>query len=300
MSRIVILFCIIIYALLCLGYMKKELSSQMECQVVIYRLIFRLVLPVIGFILWWIVDYNQTQEKQQGLEDLYLTNLDTQDYKEYLNPINKIDEINKISMEEALTVNEYEVRRKMVMNTLQDETVMDCLEILKKALNNEDTETVHYASAIIMHAQNEMLKLVSQKESAYLKAPQDAHAISDWERCLEQIIFSGIYEDQNLYTYYERYKALSDNILKKTSIEEKYYFNRLKLDFKIGDLGHAAILSEKYKEAYPNSEDMVISYMKYCVVSGNKKKLKTFLAELKHLPVQLTQESLQYIRFLQV
>lgn len=269
-------------------------------QETIYRLIWLTMIPVVGFILLGIIDYFAKPSHGELEEYFNVMNSKEIENMGYLRPINVEDEVNKIAMEEALSINEFKTRRKMVMDTLQEENILGYLEVLKKALSNEDTETVHYATAVIINLQNKINQLAIEKEEAYLRNSYSKKVISEWEECLERIIFSGVYDEYYLYKYIRKYKALSEQVLMKEEVEERYYLNRLRLDFKYKDLTHAGEMCEIYKARYPRSEDMVICYMKYYVMSQDKNRLRIFLEELKDLPVTLTQKSLQYIRFFQV
>ena len=82
-------------------------------------------------------------------------------------------ELNNVPMEEALKINDYELRRKMVMDTLKEDNTLDYLNVLKEALENEDSETSHYASSIIMLLQEKTQKQILAKEKALEEDPEN-------------------------------------------------------------------------------------------------------------------------------
>jgi nuclear transport factor 2 (NTF2) superfamily protein len=213
----------------------------------------------------------------------------------YLKPLNKQKEINKVSIEEALNLNSNAYKRQMVMDTLNSDNVLDYIDVLKKALNNTDSETVHYATAVIMETQRKLVDSLLKLRKMYQNDRDDRQAIINYEEALSNTIFSGVFDENNLVKYYEWYKELSDRLLKEDWALESFYDNRIKLDFVLEDYKHAKETCEQFKKQNPYSELMVNRYMEYCILTNDRKLLNQFMEELKSLPVKLTQDTLQYV-----
>lgn len=289
-----------IYFILCFYYSFLYKRKRKKRWDKICTFVITFYIPFLGFLLIFFIHKNEKNQKIQDIESLFFGDGERSLESIYLRKIDKNEELAIVSMEEALNLNEYGVRRKMVMDTLQDDDTIIYLDGLKKALVNEDIETSHYATAVIMEMQRKINDRLVTMEIAYRKDPNNKENEIKYEECLEKIIFSNIYDERNLLKYYEQYKQLSNQILERDEIPERYYLNRIRIDMKTGDFTNAGILCKVYEKNYQYSEDMVICYIKYCVLTCNRLKLDEFLERLRGLPVKLTQESLQYIRFLTI
>ncbi|MDO5517227.1 MAG: hypothetical protein Q4F66_06695 [Clostridium sp.] len=276
-------------------YMRHYLDEDRQKALV--RFIFVLFMPIAGFICFFVMDNHNQTNKNEFINDIYMKNKGRIENMSYLHHFQKEHELNKIPMQEALNMNEFKLRRKVIMDTLQDENIFGYLDVLKEAINNKDTETSHYAASVILEMQKKINNRLQALENQYKAHPDKKAILEKLEENYEKIIFGNLYDEMNLSIYRERYKEISDEILKNDSAEEKYYLNRIEFDFKMCDFTHAKILCDKYKKSYPKSEDMVLCNIKYCVLSHNKEQLDEFFEELPNLPVHLTMKSLEYVRF---
>lgn len=259
------------------------------------RFVVVAAIPVVGFVLMWCADFffgRNDEKKVSTITELF----DNTTELELLKPVNVDDEVNRIPMVDALILGDYGYRRKMIVNTLKDDDTIEYLDVLRDALVNEDSETSHYASAIIMDVQGKLQDSLIKKEELFLKNRNDRSAALDYEEELYKLITSGIYDERNLNKYYVRYKMVSDSILKLSDIPEHCIDHRIDIDLKTDDTAHASDMCNVYRAVYPESETMVIDNIKVCIKMNDRQRLYSFLDELKNYPVLLTSQSLQYIR----
>ncbi len=285
---------LITYFILCFTIAKKKSSNTHEF---ICGFVFMFFIPIVGCIIFWMINKKEGQVPLENIEHIF--HGENESDLMFLSPINKEDELNKVSIEEALNINDYDLRRKMIVATMQNDDITEYLGVLKQALLNDDIETVHYASAVIMEAQKKINEMVISVKRRYKENPEEMSNIEAFEMALEKIIFSGAYDDRNLIKYYEEYKQLSNELLKKENLDEKYYYNRIKIDYKIGDLAHAEKLCKRYRKEYPKSENMIISNLKYCVLTNNKEMMDEFIGSIGDCLQNLSYEAMQYIKFYQ-
>lgn len=262
----------------------------------LFRFVIIFMIPVFGFVFMWYADFYENKMKKESGRDLQLI-MENNAELELLKPIDVNDEINKVPMVEALQMGDYAYRRKMVVDTLKEEDTSVYLDVLREALLNEDSETSHYASAIIMDIQGKLQDALFRKEIAFHENMDDPDAAYEYERELYRVIKSGIYDSRNLNKFYVKYKVVSDRILKEKNVTESCYHNRIDIDFATEDVVHAKTMCELYKEKFPTSEEMVVDNIKLCIKMQDREKLDEFFEELKNLPVLLTSYSLQYVRF---
>ena len=71
---------------------------------------------------------------------------------------------NIVPLEEALIVNEPELRRELIMNVLNDNPE-EYVELLKQARMNEDVEVVHYAITAMVELSKEYDSKLQELES---------------------------------------------------------------------------------------------------------------------------------------
>lgn len=261
----------------------------------IYSLIVIFCIPFLGILIYeagiyFVKKYANTEK----------VGLDTEKDMEFfrVQEINVQNEINVIPMDEALSLNEVSIRRQTVMKTLLSENLEAYLAVLKKALENEDTETSHYATTVILEMQNKIMDALMKQEVAYRANPQDEEILFLWNDSLLKVLNSGLFNEKNIIKYSRMYVELSDKILMNDSVDQHYLLERILYDFVRKDYTHAYSLCVRYKDLYPQSEDMVLCFMQYYVDTKDKKGLDEFLKEVKSMPVVLSQKTLQYIRFL--
>ncbi|RDY30333.1 hypothetical protein [Lachnotalea glycerini] len=284
-----------IYALLCILYFVYLKKAVKETNNIIFHMITVICIPIFGFVLVSLMDYFIQVMRADETDYSYYIGEKKYEDLHYLKPLNKQKEIDKVSIEEALNLNSNTYKRQMVMDTLSSDNVLDYIDVLKKALGNTDSETVHYATAVIMETQRKLVDSLLKLRRAYQQDMDNRYAITNYEEALSNTIFCGVFDENNLAKYYEWYKELTDKLLKEEWSLERFFDNRIKLDFILGDFRHAKETCEQFKKQNPYSELMVNRYIEYCINTQDKKLLNQFMEELKGLPVKLTQETLQYI-----
>ena len=273
-------------------YMEREHLEE-----AVFRGIICLVMPVFGYLFFWLLDYFVRRNSEEGMRNLYLGNQKAVDDFSLLRPIEKQEEINKVPVLEALAADDYRYRRKIIMDTLKDEDIISYLPVLKRALENEDTETSHYASAVIMDAQKRAHEYLTEKEAAFEADPDDREVLEAFEQELFKVLFGDVFDERNTRKYFSVYQMVSDRLWKLEDRKDAYFHNRFLVDLELGDIGHASQTCEAFKKECPDSEDRVVDTIQLCVRMENREMLDAFLEELRHLPVFLTGKSLQYIRF---
>ncbi len=187
-------------------------------------------------------------------------------------------------------------RRKVVVDTLKEDAV-EYIDVLREALLNDDTETSHYASSVIMDIEGKLQASLLQKEVNFHENMQNREAAYAYEQELYKVIKSGLYEKRDLHKHYVKYKVVSDVLFAEETVPEVCLHNRIDVDFETGDIRHAEKICSRYKKEFPSSEEMVVDHIKLYIRMQDKEALDKFLQHLKELPVLLTAHSLQYIRF---
>ncbi len=276
---------------------RYEEDGTPSTQKALLRFVITFMLPVLGFLFLWFSDFCENRVKQHNSRASEFFLFEQEISLDLLKTINYAEEINKVPMVEALQMGDYSFRRKMVVDTLREDDTLEYVNVLKEALLNEDAETSHYASSVIMDLQGKLQSALSKKEEQFYAEPENLSAAYAYEEELYKVIKSNVYDSRNLKKYYAKYKSVSNQLLGVALPGELCYHNRIEIDVETNDLEHAKEICDAYADAYPESEEMVADNLKLCIRLQDRKRMDNFLMRLKQMPVMLTAHSLQYVRF---
>ena len=251
-------------------------------QETVIRLVLALAFPFVGFLLCKLVDYFLKKAPQFQMDSLYLGHGEMLDELELLRPMDKSAEVDKVPG----------------VDTLREQDTAEYLSVLKEALLNEDQETSHYASAVIMDLQKRIQASVLERQRAYRQEPEDPQRQEELEGELYRILESGAFDENSLGRYYAQYREISDVLLAREDGDPQWYHRRVGVDLRTGEDVHAQETAEAFLEKFPENEDAVVDCIQVYLQMRDRKALDRLLDRLGDLPVVLTQKSLTYIRFL--
>lgn len=295
--KIVQIILMILYSLICLFYAYEKRRNQANVQEICFVLLICFLVPVFGFLFLNIIDYVSNRSGSKDYSAIYRGERYCKDELFLLRALDYGAEVNQIPIEDSLKLNEYEHRRKVIMNTLKDEKAEEYIRVLKEALENEDSETSHYASTVIMQLRQKIQEAVIQKEKLYEDTPGILEYAISLEEELYRVIESEVYEKENIYKYYLLYEKISDQLLKQDKPEEKFFFHRIHVNFRQKKYTQMKDLCIHYMQTYPESEDAILSTIELCILTKDGAFLDEFLKVLPNIPVRLTQKTMGYIRF---
>lgn len=247
-------------------------------QETVIRLVLALAFPFVGFLLCKLVDYFLKKAPQFQMDSLYLGHGEMLDELELLRPMDKSAEVDKVPG----------------VDTLREQDTAEYLSVLKEALLNEDQETSHYASAVIMDLQKRIQASVLERQRAYRQEPEDPQRQEELEGELYRVLESGAFDENSLGRYYAQYREISDVLLAREDGDPQWYHRRVGVDLRTGEDLHARETAEAFLEKFPENEDAVVDCIQVYLQMRDRKALD----RLGDLPVVLTQKSLTYIRFL--
>lgn len=288
---------VLLYVFMSCLYAYDRFWNYGRLQEALFTLLLCVTLPVVGFIFVWIKDYYAEKKEEKDFSEIFEGDAFFRDELKMLKPLDRDKELNRVPMKEALIINDYELRRKMVMDTLTEDNTLEYIDVLQEALENEDSETSHYASSIIMQLQAKVQNRMTQREKEFERNPQDRKVMVLYERELFQLLTSRLLEKDNLRRYFMRYAKLSNRLLEEQKPEEEYILHRVQICFLERNFTETIPILERYLELYPKSEDAVLCKIKLCIYTKDRKGLESFMNSLSSRPVILTQKTLEYVRF---
>lgn len=116
-------------------------------------------------------------------------------------------------LEEALIVNEPELRRELIMNVLNDNPE-EYVELLKQARMNEDVEVVHYAITAMVELSKEYDSKLQELERLHQISPEDPEVMEQYCEFMEEYLSQGLLEEQIERVQRQRYEQLLEKKLK--------------------------------------------------------------------------------------
>ena len=264
----------------------------------VIRLVISLFLPLVGVLLCKMVDYFAEHNASAQMDELYLGRGEMMNGLELLRPIQHDREVDKAPALDVLKMDQYSQRRQLIMETLRRDDTLDYLAILQEALSNEDQETSHYASTVIMDLQKRVQDGLARCRRAWKDHPEDPACQAAYEQELYRTITSSVFDKSTMGRYRSRYEQLSGQLLAGPKVEPDWYHHRIQLDLASGDNLHASELADRFVQEHPDNEDAVVDRIQVFIRLADRQGLDQFLARLKQMPVMLTSKSLPYIRFL--
>ena len=232
------------------------------------------------------------------MDELFLGRGELSDDLQLLRPVNERGALDAAPAVDVLELNDYDDRRAMIMNTLRQNDTADYVDVLREALANDDQETSHYASVVIMDLQQQVHARLAELGRRLEDDPDDLDALGALEQELYQVIKEGVVDENSLPRYVERYWGVSNRLLEEGRPSASHFHHRIAADLKTGSDEHARSVARRYLEIHPDDEDAVLDAIRVCVQQNDRPGLDALLDRLGDMPVVLTSKSLRYIRFL--
>lgn len=287
---------VVLYILMCGIYAYLIAWDMGSWQKGLFALAVCLALPGFGFLFLFFCDWIGRKKQEKNYIGFYIDNDYKRDELKYLREMDRDRELNKVSMSEALKLASYKYRRNMIMQLLNEEDTLQYLDVLQDALDNEDTETSHYASTVIMELQRKIQEELIEKEVFYEQNPSDREYAGQWEEILYKVLNSNLYDESNRKRYFAKYHRVSDKLLSVEMPEEIYLRNRINIAFQEENYTEGQKFCTKYLRLYPASEDAVLCQIQLCIRTKDAEGMQEFLDSLSGRPVVLTKKTLKYIR----
>ncbi|MGN7476635.1 hypothetical protein ACTHOQ_02175 [Solibacillus silvestris] len=255
-------------------------------------------IPIIGWLLpsiWprkWL-------KKDAHFFAQYLTEQSGDIHIELLKSESKIErdeELNVVSIEEALLVNDYATRRKILIDVLKEDA-MKFIDVLKTAVTNDDTETSHYAVTAVVEVKRELTNLMQKLAVEYSKNPQNTEIAQAYGDIIKEYLRSGFLDAQSTKKYQVTYIEILQKIIENDAAAEDAFIEKIHMELAIQDTIAAEQTAMAFKERFPNSEQAYLTAMKIFFETFAADKLQQELQLLKASPITLSNEALNYVRY---
>lgn len=287
-------FLVIIYMLISLIYFIYWYEENR--QEGIFKLSVVLFLPVFGY-LWFFLLWLRRRYMERHNEAAYLT-CDIQEDKivnVIIKGLNEEKALNLVPMEEALLLNDNNIKRTMLLDMLKND-MSKYIFLLKTALCNEDTETSHYAATGIVEVKRKLVQSLQEWKQKYEKT-KDKDVLIFYAYALKAYQSSGLQDEVNERKTMAVYQDILKELLEFYSQEEAFFTDRINYEIEAGDFENAGFYCKKFLEAHKQSEKPYLMYLKLFYSLGDKRNFNNMLQTLEGSTLTLSHSTWGIIKF---
>lgn len=187
---------------------------------------------------------------------------------------------NIVPVEEAMLINDEKTRRRLMLDLLH-RNPEQYIDVLMVAKNNEDAETVHYATSTIAKIQRDYQLSLQNLNVKITENPNDIELLTESANIMKAYIKSGILEGHLLKMQLAEYSILLKKILTIINFEDA---EMLKESIKaslsqgnfIGALEDCKILVNRFT----TDEDAWLLFLEVCVEAGDNSGFEIVKSEI--------------------
>lgn len=218
--------------------------------------------------------------------------------KEFEQRVDKDAEMKMLPMEEVLTVSTTKDRREAMINLLKTD-VSDRLSLIRKAVENEDPETAHYAASALTDVFGKFTTEVNHLQAAYDSDRSNREINEEYIDVVLRILGSGALFGVEEMTYLYIYTGLVENLVQHhpKALSGEQCAMMVKSLYKEGKSAEAEKWAELSLEKWPDDEQSYLNilYIKYNL--GKEEEFYKCLKELTDSGIALSRKGLDIVRF---
>ncbi len=174
--------------------------------------LFFLILPIFGFIFYFIPKLSFQLTKKHNLYDASNVKLKISEETFSQKP-NVPEEMNIVSFDEIMQVGLKEEKRALLLNVLKDDLV-DNASFIRSAMGDSDSETTHYAASATMQIYTKLRSAIQALETQQQLDPENPKVMLNLLSAISDYILSGVLTKRDSDFYCNKYFR-AFNTLKK-------------------------------------------------------------------------------------
>ncbi|MCD7736728.1 MAG: hypothetical protein LUI07_07195 [Lachnospiraceae bacterium] len=218
--------------------------------------------------------------------------------KIFLQMVDKELESNVIPIEAALTVADTSDRREIMLNLLKMD-VSENIGLIRRAVENEDTETSHYAASALTEAVGkytaELNVLRERYEMDRTSGKSNRDYIDAVVRVLEKDILDGEEKRKYLYILTDLIKNLRENHFDE--LREEDYIGMVKALCETGELLEADKWAMEAIDREPEKEETYLSALKVKYLLRKEEEFTDILDKLRRSGIFLSRRGVEMVAF---
>lgn len=283
----------VVFSGIILALFNRELSIEW-----LFKMIIVSLLPIMGWLLP-IMWPKKVITNKGGMLDDYMKQQDEDiTFKSVTihEKIEKHKELNVVAIEDALLISENTDRRRVMIDILKDDA-LHYLEVLQTAVQNEDTETSHYAVSAIVEVKRKLSLSMQELTVKYEQDKKDKYLARNYAKVLKQYMGSGFLDERTLRKYKYTYLTILEQIIEEDEDVEFAFDEKLQIELELGDFAAAEKTCLQYVRRYPLHEESYLSLIEYYFTTKSIVSLRQTLDSLKSSDMVLSNRALTIVRY---
>ncbi|MBM7570005.1 hypothetical protein [Aquibacillus albus] len=259
----------------------------------IVRLAFIVCIPVFGIILLIFLYFNK--KEANSLPD-WLIQISDDDDEEILQKDQHASVSNVIPFKDALMFNDNQLKRKMLLNMLKKDSFQNT-HLLRAALENEDTETSHFAATAIMDTKSKLGNSIQDLEVELDKDPINLNKLIEMSQLLKNYLEVELVDHQTIRKYRYTYSGVLERILELNPYNEECFIKKIDNDLELGEYQNARYYCDLFRHYFPGNEESYFQTMKLYYQLKDDAGFQQTVHELRNSSIKLSQKGLSKLRF---
>ncbi|PJK16754.1 hypothetical protein CQS04_06265 [Chryseomicrobium excrementi] len=210
----------------------------------------------------------------------------------------KEKEKNIVPFADALYLNSSVLRRQLLIDMLKKQQHVR-QDVLKQALQNDDSETAHYAAVAIQKSKSDTMRAIQKLEERVKESPEDIVLFYELKNELLSAIELEFIDEVTQYQLRQRYiQVLREIVAIAPTRDFKIYQEIVVQKELLGEVDEELDqLSENVHTYFPGTEEAYLLSMKIAYLRKNQTMLQSVLSNLRASSIQLSPAGLEKLRF---
>jgi tetratricopeptide (TPR) repeat protein len=285
-------FFLISHVILCTAYGLWWFGINREESV--YRFVLVLTVPIIGILLLLLLD--SFVHKTIDIDNIGAFGIEKHVHRKNFVKLDIAKEINVVPFEEVLALNTNNMKRKFIIESLKKD-IEECIVFLTKALQDEDTETSHYAASAIMEIRRKLTIALQEYSLRYQQDQTSFETVAGYAKILKKYLQSGLLDEISFGKYTISYGDVLTVLLHLPEATAEHYTDKINCCLAMKDYSQAAEVCECFSKAYPESEEPHLMKIKLFFTLRDKPKLDAALAAFRKSEIRFSNNALQMVRY---
>lgn len=273
------------------------LRGRTNRQSVVARFSVVFFVPVFGLLLLFITDvFKRTSEKNENDLKLESDLLKLAEESTIFRRADVSKEMNIVPVDDILLLNDTSTRRKMLIDVLKEQTIWQ-IGTLETALQNEDSETVHYAAAALTEMRRKLQLQLQDLSVKYEENKQDIDVLKAYAEVLKKYLESALLDKRTYLKYSYTYSFVLESLLDSYQDEAVYFVQKINCELANQAYEKAAQYCQRFHEAHPDSDQPYVLTMKLYYTVRDYAGFTAELDRLKSSSVKISHDTLILIRY---
>lgn len=239
----------------------------------VFRFTIVFLVPVLGLLFFMISGlFNRVFKEKQNVEESYQKYIKDKEQVDYIEDIDFKREINTIPFSDSLTLGSQQERRDFLVNLLKKDYTR-YIKVLQKAVENEDSETSHYAGAALMEIKKQFEIMLRNSNNAYEENKKDIFAIKKYIDAIKKYLNSGLPDNIDKQEFRVTLSYLLEKYLGRDRTIKQYYIDKINIDLKLGNIKDAEDFTKRFCDLFPSDEEPYFMLLKYFYSTNNYRSI---------------------------